>query len=291
MTEFSAQWDSVDQFWDRYVQYQESGLIDLHRILETLNREWNQRAGQFDADPLAINWSSDLPQAGPLRTGQEENWSRWLAEVLRDSAGPYAEALFESIDGAPTSVRCERAFHDEELHDRRVDIIAEDSQSALSIEVKIEDEHYEKTGQAAYLAEKHDPDERTWTHYLLLPRSKREALQEAFEGRMNEAKDGTVIEAANDQERPINVLYWSKVARESRRCLLTDQEPSDHWNASAYLFTTLIEQQIMDFYPQPAIERAHNDTIGIGDVHRIQSIDPEHQLEYLTEIVEAITNG
>lgn len=291
MSQRSPSWDTVEEWWQRYGESQRSELAELQSMLNELRGCWQGAGSPFDTDPLSINWSSDVRQAGPLRTGQEENWSRWLAELIRDSSGTFTTALFGSTYEHPTTVRCERAFHDEELHDRRVDIIAEFDEIAVTIEVKIGDEYYEKTGQAAYLAERDDPQNRAWDHYLLLPEGKREALQAAFEDRLKERGDQTVVEPANPQERPITVLYWSQIARTLRRTLLTDQELRDHWNASAFLFTTLIEQKIMDFYSQAAIERVQSDVIGITDVQRLQSIDPGDQLDYLKDVVSEVTHG
>lgn len=291
MSQQSPTWKTVEEWWQRYAESQRSELVELQSMLDELRGCWQEADSPFHTDPLSINWSVDVRQAGPLRTGQEENWSRWLAELIKDSSGPFTTALFGSPYGHPTTVRCERAFHDEELHDRRVDIIAEFDERAVSIEVKIGDEHYDKTGQAAYLAERDDPQNRAWDHYLLLPEGKREALQAAFEGRLKERDDHWVVEPGNPEERPFTVLYWTDIAQTLRRTLLTNQESGDHWNASAYLFTTLIEQQIMDFYPETAIQRAHSDEIGITGVQRLQSIDPGDQLDYLTGIVVEVNHG
>lgn len=79
-----------------------------------------------------------------MRTNQEENRSRWLAQLLRDSSWQFTSKLFSDTgDRSLYLVRCERAYHDEDIHDRRVEIIALFEDRDISIEVKKGDENYE----------------------------------------------------------------------------------------------------------------------------------------------------
>lgn len=291
MPDISPRWDVIDQWWDEYVQDQESGLIELRELVGVLNQRWERSSSSFDEDPLVADWTESHPQAGPLRTNQEENWSQWLAHLIRDSSGEYTAKLFDSLfDSAPTHVRCERAYHDEDLHDRRVDILAEFESRGVTIEVKIGDEHYGKTPQTAYLTEKHHQRDLDWTHYLLLPQSKQDVLQSVFGNQMSDPEsDRPTINANRSEACDITVLYWSEIAQTLRRTLLSDTEPSGHWNASAYLFTTLIEEQIQRFYALPSLEAYNNESLGVSEIERLQAIDPDDQIEYLERLLEAIT--
>lgn len=293
MAEIDAQWDAINPWWDDYVKEQERGLIKLRELLEELNQTWKQSESKFDEDPLVGDWSETSPQAGPLRTNQEENWSQWLAHLLRDSTGEFSAELLDSqFDTTPTRVRCERAYHDEELHDRRVDILAEFGSQGVTIEVKIGDEHYEKTPQTAYLTEKHHQRNLDWTHYLLLPESREDALQGAFSERLTDDEDREpTITATVSEEREITVIYWSEVAQALRRTLLADIEHSTHWAASAYLFTTLIEEQILRFYALSSLEDYRTASLGISDIERLQSINPDDQIHYLDALLEEVNHG
>lgn len=292
MANFDAQWHTVDSWWKRFVREQESGLIELREQLDTLNQLWEQSLCTYDNDPLVGDWTETNPQDGPLRTTQEENWSQWLAHLLRDSTGDYCAELFgPAFDTRPTHVRCERAYHDEELHDRRVDIVGEFENRGVTIEVKIGDEHYEKTPQTAFLTEKHHQRKLDWTHYLLLPRANADALRAAFGDLLTHADGRPLIAADGPEEREITVVYWSEVATALRRTLLTDAEPSTHWAASAYLFTTLLEEQILGFYALPSLERYGTSSLGVSDIEQLQSIDPDDQIAYLDDFLEEITHG
>jgi hypothetical protein len=87
MTEINAGWNVIDPWWNEYVQEQESDLIKLWELLQRLNQTWEQSESDFEEDPLVGDWTETSPQAGPLRTNQEENWSQWLAHLIRGSSG------------------------------------------------------------------------------------------------------------------------------------------------------------------------------------------------------------
>jgi hypothetical protein len=292
MTELDTPWATVDWWWERYVEAQEADLTELHQLFDALAQTWDESDCPFNTDPLSADWTATSPQTGPLRVNQEENWSQWLAHLIRDSTGEWLSTLFgPRFDLSPSDVQCERPFHDEELHDRRVDILAEFPNYGLTIEVKIGDEDYEKTPQTAYLTEKHHPDTSTWTHYLLLPPVKRGALQDTFENRMTDREEHRpTIATESTHERDIRVLYWDEVAYTLRTTLLDASEPSIHWTASAYLFTTLIEEQILQFYPIPDVTERHNANLGVPDIERLQSTTPNDQIKYLDAVLSESTH-
>jgi len=260
--------------------------------VKALNRRWEQSNVSFDADPLVADWTESNPQAGPLRTNQEENWSQWLAHLIRDSSGGYTTDMFNlQFNTVPTRVRCERAYHDEDLHDRRVDILAEFESRGVTIEVKIGDEHYQKTPQTAYLTEKHHQRNLDWAHYLLLPHSKQDVIQQVFGDQMSDPESHRpTITATGSNACDITVIYWEDVAQTLRRTLLSDTEQSAHWNASAYLFTTLIEEQILRFYALPSLDEYRYESLGISEIERIQTIDSDEQVEYLEHLLAEITH-
>lgn len=293
MTELDPVWQATDEWWEDYVADQEDDLNQLRGIIREFDRMWERSTCAFDRDPLVEDWTKKHPQAGPLRTNQEENWSQWLAHLLRDSSGEWTANLFGSrFDKAPSHVRCERAFHDDELHDRRVDILAEFAEQGLTIEVKVGDEHYEKTPQTAYITEKHYQRDLDWSHYLLLPEDKQLALRNAFGTRLKEAEnDRKTIATDCPRECDVTVITWSDIARSLRWTLLNGRETNTHWAASAYLFTTLIEEQILQFYSLPGLEKYQDVSFGISDIDRLQSITPEDQITYFDTLLEEITNG
>lgn len=285
-------WTNVDEWWQRYVEQQAEELNDLESLFRELEHHWEQSPSPYRADPLTVDWSATNQQPGPMRLGQEENWSRWLSQLISDSRGAFTRDLFgEQFDDTPDTVRCERAYHDEELHDRRVDIVGNTGEHGMTIEVKIADENYEKTLQAAYLVEQHDERSLDWSHFLLLPQEKQSVIQTDFEGRFDNQTSRPILRADGDFEVDVTVLFWCDVAQSLRKVLYTDAERTPHWNASAYLCITLIEQQIQRHYPESSITGLETASASIPDIERLQSIDPEEQLSHLRAFVEATTNG
>lgn len=285
-------WNPVEDWWEQYAILHSQDLLELRQLLDEINHRWQTSDSRFDTDPLETDWSLSSKQAGPLRTGQEENWSRWLSQLLRDSTGGFTELVLGDGFGTPPDLmHCERAFHDETLHDRRIDILGEFGHQGITIEVKIDDEHYGKTLQAAYLTEKQYESDLQWSHFLLLPRSKHDALTATFDGRIRTDGDRPIIEANGPEERPVTVLYWLDVSRALRRSLLESRERDAHWAASAYLLTTLIEQQIVGFYPAEFVREIRTDSAAVTALSRLHSIDPEHQLNHLNDVLEVVSHG
>lgn len=287
MVELDADWGTLDGWWQQFVQNQKRDLEKLRTKIAALDEAWAQSDCVFDVDPLAADWTETNPQAGPLRA-QEENWSQWLAHILRSSSGDFVSTLFDDVyTSPPATVRREQAYHDDELHDRRVDIILEWPNYGLSIEVKIDDTAYEKTPQTAYLTEQHHSRDLQWRHYLLVPEAKRSAVSEIFGSRLDVDGDRPTITPDGTAEQPVTVVYWLEVSQGLRQDLLTDGDASPHWQASAYLLITLIEQKILQFYADPLLTEMFDTTVGVSDIDRIQSIEPRDQLEYLERTMDS----
>ncbi len=279
--------ETLDDWWQSYVDLYETNIRELEASLDELNECWTESACRFDQDPLVAGWNAQNTQAGPLRPNQEENWSQWLAHLLRSSAGEFSSELFGSpFDRSPESVRREVYFTDTNRSDRRIDILVEYPGQGISIEVKKGDEHYEKTFHTAGLIEARSVQE--WQHYLLLPKRKQSALRSSFTERLREPSDaGPYIES--DVSNDISVIYWEDVSRALRRTLLQSGTSTPHWDASAYLFVTLIEQQLLDFSPLPAIEEdCDSEEPNVPDIQVLESIEIDEQHDYLERVIEDV---
>lgn len=279
-----GEWSDLDPWWDTYGDATATEVAELQVVLEEVTNQWAQSESRFDDDPLAVNWTSATEMAGPLRPNQEENWSQWLAHLLRSSTGPFLVTLFgKQFDTQPEHVRREIHLPDPSDSDRYADILVFDKTRGISIEVKKGDEHYGKTAHTAGLVE--SQYSREWTHYLLLPRFKIPALRADSETTIVDPDDGRP-RIKSEQSNDIETLYWEDVSSALRRLLLTDREANPHWDASAYLFCSLIEQHILQFNPRPLVEQRAS---GNPVLHRLESLsvaigDVEEQIQYLTSI-------
>jgi hypothetical protein len=277
-------WATIDGFWDGYATQQAPALEQLRNLLTAVRDRWRAGASVFDADPLTANWQASGPAAGPLRsTVDEEDWSQWLAHVLQSSSGPFVTALLELPEHAPETVRREVVFSDADTT-RRIDILVEYPEAAVSIEVKNGDTNYGKTPETARLIEQESG--RDWTHVLLLRRRNRAQLEHTFGDRLV-AEEPQRPRIESEAAPPVEVCYWEDVSHALRRMLTGGHEPDSHWQASAYLFVTLIEQRILNLHSADFIdpETAPAGGSAAHDLHRLVALDPERQIDYLETLL------
>lgn len=291
MTLRDPQWRDIDPWWQQVSRARTDDLEAIEDLLDELDVQWAASRCVFDTDPLAADWDGSGPQSGPLRTNQEENWSQWLAHLL-DSAPEhfYAALLEDPPTGAPRRVRCEVGYASDSELDRRADIVMEFPTHGVSIEVKIDDEGYSKTAETATLIENRAPS-LEWSHYLLLPRYKRERMSAILADQyLEDDEQRPKLRAPALDRDAVDVLYWADVSFALRRTLLGDEPGSPYWQASAYLFITHIEQQLCRFYPRSTIQKRVQESaeLGVSDLAQLQRVDPERQYDYLMKLLELI---
>ena len=279
-------WATVDALWTNYSDLQQDDLQELRRLMAELQETWEGGASTFDEDPLTANWRPTSQYEGPLRTTvNEEDWSQWLAHLIRTSSGPFAHALLGTPDRPPTRVRREVVFFDDNS-ERRVDILVEYENRGVSIEVKQGDEHYAKTPETAGLIEQND--RRDWSHILLLQKAQLPRLQQTFGDGVEQTDEGSPT-VQSDQSADIDIRYWQDVSQLLRQLLCEGREPDSHWQASAYLFITLIEQRVLRFH---SFSFVTPDTAGrsasapMTDLHRLVVAEPDEQIDYLRAVLQ-----
>jgi hypothetical protein len=286
----SDAWATVDEFWDSYAATQQADLRELQELMADLRDVWADGESRFDADPLSTNRRPESQYEGPLRTTiNEEDWSQWLAHLLRTSSGPFVSELLGMPARPPSSVRREVVFFGDEVQ-RRVDILVESEDRGVSIEVKQGDEHYGKTPETAGLIEQHD--RRDWSHVLLLQQNQLPRLERTFRDHLEDT-EATHPTIRSDRSADIAVQFWRDVSRVLRRLLIDGREPDSHWEASAYLLITLIEQRVLGLHSFSFVESR---SAGLGspapatDIHQFIIADPEEQIEYLHSILQEESN-
>ena len=279
----AEEWDTVDTFWDGYVADHAPDLELLETLLATVCSQWQTPSGAFSSDPLTADWGPTSSQDGPLRpTSHEEEWSQWLAHLLRTSSGPFISELLGLPNRPAQTVRREIEFSDADST-RRIDILVEYPDTAASIEVKNGDRHLTKTPETARLIEQSTT--WSWTHILLLQRENQRRLHRTFgEAVTSDAESRPTIE--NQDTPAVDVRYWDDVSRTLRRMLTEGLEADTHWQASAYLFITLIEQRILTLESMDLLDsQLATDSAGSQTLHRLIATDPEQQIQYLQTLI------
>lgn len=282
-------WEQLDPWWESFNEVRRADAAELLEVLKTSNREWEQSESRFDADPLATDWTPHQDTRGPLRPNQEENWSQWLAHLFRSSSGELLGELFgDRFEVQPDAVRREVHLPDSSGADRYADIVLHWADRAISIEVKKDDEHYTKTAHTAGLLERYHDYE--WHHVLLLPKYNEPVLQATFGEELEVREDGSVW-LRSEQSGAISVVFWRDVSRAIRTVLLRGDEVDPHFEASAYLLCTLIEQQMLRLTPYPMVEQIveTDDVIHASRSLSMATGGVEEQITYLRE-VEAVTD-
>lgn len=294
MTVNDLHWTDIDPWWEQVSRERTADLEALADILEELDARWAASSSVFETDPLSTEWDPSGPQGGPLRTNQEENWSQWLAHLLHSAPERFYSTFLEpSSPASPTQVRCEVGYGSDSEHDRRADIVVEFPKRGVSIEVKIDDVGYSKTAETAALIENRAPS-LAWSHYLLLPRYKRQRLASIMGDQYTESGESHPLLRAPELDRgAVTVLYWEDVSFALRRALFGADPGTAHWQASAYLFATHIEQHLCRFYAKSTIESRVNESavLGVSDLAQLQTVDPERQRDYLTKLLELTTTN
>mgnify|MGYP000249887281 CR=1 FL=1 len=275
----ASHWESIDPWWDTYVEAQQETIDSLLDELAEVQQEWVDSDSMFDKNPLEVDWRTGSPEAGPLRVNQEENWSQWLAHLIRSGPDSIRKTLFgSSFDQDPQSVRREVYLSDTDGRDRRVDILVFYDDVGVSIEVKKGDEHYEKTPHTASLIESEYPG-IDWSHFLLVQENKSEKVEQSFD-EVEQVDENKVIRTSVSND--ISLLYWKDVSQALRTTLLRESNSTHHWESSAYLFCTLIEQKLLGLLPVPTVKRlddAHDVRVSEGII--FSGGDVESQIIYL----------
>lgn len=282
----SGVWDEVDPWWEVASEVRRRDATELLDLLDSLDRVWKRSESRFDADPLGADWSEGRDVRGPLRPNQEENWSQWLAHLLRGAPDVFVNELFsDCFHGTPTSVRREVHLPDPDGRDRFADVLVLFDEGGISVEVKRNDEHYGKTVHTAGLVERHYP--RDWHHVLLLPAYKKPALRDSAGDGFEFRGDGPGT-LHSEECGPVSVLHWRTVATALRSVLRRGTIAGPHWVASAYLFCSLVEQKVLGFNPRPVVERAAaaDDAVHASRPLSVVAGEVDEQLSYLRAVRE-----
>ncbi len=271
-------WTDLDSWWNAYTEIGHETAVDIRELLRESNEAWRQSSAPFDTDPLAAAVTDD---EGPLLPSNEEGWSDWLAKVLRPSGALVAELFDVPVNGAPDDILREDQLAKDDGGFRRPDLLLFHADWGISIEVKLGDEHYEKTDETARLAER-EYNGYEWHHMLLLPERKRERLSTIVAPAVSSRYDGR-LQVEWDDPGPIAVVLWRDVTAAIRTLLCRGDAVNDHWAANAYLFCAAVEQQIMRFQPQPIIEQMADPATIVDTVQPITVAGVlDEQYEYLS---------
>lgn len=273
-------WRELDPWWNAYSETGHETAIEIAELVRHSNEIWRDSNGPFDKDPLSADLTKDRFLRGPLQPGGELEWSQWLAQLLSPSDALVEELFDVQVDEPPSEVIREARLPKQNGGFRRADIVVRHAERAVSIEVKLGDENYGKTGETARLAEQ-KYDQQEWDHVLLLPKQQKQRLDAIVSPPIRFGNDGQ-LKIAWDEPGPITVLFWQDVAAAVRSVLRRGDVVDDHWAANAYLFCSVVEQELMGFKSQSAVEKMADPASVVNTLQPISiAYILEEQLTYL----------
>lgn len=288
-------WADFDDWWLTYNEARQEDVEELLATIDMADETWAAGPSQFDSDPLSADWKTAQGSTGPIRLGREEDWSYGLADLFRSGSEVLINELFEiTHEGTPDRVETEAHLPGGSETTRYEDILINYPGGGISIEVKIGDTNLRKTVETAALVERHYSGD--WTHILLLPSYQHPQIQDTFDEALTEPETGRPIITEtpfDNREIEVQIRYWQEISTALREILQRNDELPPHWVASAYIFCTLIEQQILGFAPEPMVERlVATDDIVHDEVSLAVSIgDIESEISYLKATIEETQYG
>lgn len=194
---------------------------------ESLKRKWGRRLWSLGGNPSTLAFDDFRP----LRLSREEDWSDWLAWLLKTSeTGTFAEVLFGQHMNRGSGFAAQKVEREKLTEEHRADIVVSwKSGRRTHIEVKIEDSQFEKTFDMAKELRERDPKSE-WHHFILL---KDEWMPDWY---------AVASDRARGEE--IHAIPWSNVVVGLRRCLWSKRELLV-WRTWAWTFCGAIEQDIL----------------------------------------------
>lgn len=278
-------WTDVDNWWELYSEIGAETATEIAGILELSNELWAHSKVPFNEDPLSADITPSIFRRGPIHPRVEEDWSNWLAQLLSSSELLVSSSFDEEYTTSPKNVIREAHLPKEDRKFRRADILVTTDDRGVSIEVKIGDDDFEKTGETARLVEE-EYSHLNWSHVLLLPKRQKEALAEKVEPELSE-EDGQ-FRVLWDEPGPINVVFWQDVTSSIRTLLIDGEFVDDLWAANAYMFCSVMEQLVLRFQPKPTIDTIQNtERVGRSALSITMANQLEEQLTYLRDVVDS----
>lgn len=224
-----ARWEAIRGL----VRRGQDALLPYQRRFEELERSWKRKLGPLCGSAYDVDWN----RFRPLRLSREEDWSDWLAWLLKTSVtGLLGETIFGTFlkDHDFKTPKVEREYP--KGQERRVDLALQwrTGDSCTSLEVKVKDKNFEKTFETCQMLERCKPGVR-WNHAILIP------------DRSENAWSSVVGQHERDEVR---VVLWRDVAHGLRKCLWANQEPVC-WKAWAWSFCRAVEHHLLELRRPP----------------------------------------
>ncbi len=224
--ECNPDWTIFDVLIKKAGDVLEVQKTEYDRLVEA----WDERLLPYGGDPCHRDWD----EFRPLRLDREEDWSDWLAWLLRNSrTGNLARNIFhEAIENTQADLAGPEIQRELPTPQgtRRMDLFIEWKDGAFThVEVKIGDENFDKTFEVARdLQAKY----QKLTNFILLPK---DSWPNWLSTKENQTQGFHI---------KIHEIAWVDVAIALRKELWAGKEDRS-WLVWAYSFCGAIEQKLL----------------------------------------------
>lgn len=218
-------WAVFDEFEEDY----KSIISERYEVIDQLLKNWNDRLKDLNGDSTYHNWS----EFRPLRLNREEDWSDWLAHLIKTSkTGDFCRFLFK-LDNISDFSEPKEVHREFSYNNYRADIIIEWKNNCYShVEVKVGDENYSKTYKTGQeMMNYFKAEETKWTDFILL-----------LPGQLSSWEVSKEKEEASNK---IISLSWEDVAIALRQALLGKE--TIVWKIWSWSFLGAIEEILIEF--------------------------------------------
>lgn len=235
-------WTAVHAWTDRV----DALLEPARNRLIALRSLSNEALRDLGGDPSLHDWTTFRS----IRRDREEDWSDWLAQLIKDSrTGRFAQALLGIADAPehPSAYLATTVDREVAVDGCRADLIIYWSDGRYThVEVKVGDPSLAKTKPTAdRVARLCGTNRRRSDFILLLPEQLEHWSQECL-------RDGQMaIE--------IRSITWAQVAQSLRRSLPEAAQEPITWRVWAHAFCGCVEQQLLNLPANPVdVDWAHS---------------------------------
>lgn len=214
-------WKQLTKFYENFINLSKKEKDDYLSLVDISNT----KLAKFKGDPLNFSWNNDFR---PLRLSREEDWSDWLAFLIKKSNGNFINNLFGFYRIAD---KVEREYVAEGA---RADIVIkwDNNNCGTHIEVKVGDQNLAKTHGTSVCVRNRMNEVIEWDDFILLLDNQIESWN-------------SIIELNKNASIEITPTTWTDVAIALRKCLYQESEDI-LWQSFAFAFTGCIEMKLYD---------------------------------------------
>jgi len=225
--------EKINHNWknfDKLISCHNAIINKQYKEFFPLLEKWNIILRNLGGDPTYQNWHNFRP----LRLSREEDWSDWIAHLIKTSeTGIFAKKLFQikGINNYSAPIKVLREDISKEWY--KADLIIQwKNKNYTHLEIKIGDQNIRKTFPTSEsLRKKYNVERSKWSNFILLL---------SFQ-----IPEWDYLTETIDSDTIVNSITWDDVCIALRKSLLSEELIT--WKVWAYTYLGAIEQLLIRY--------------------------------------------